>query len=105
MISADQFTPQYSSRFWSRILTWVFLVVSVLASAVLISTTKIEIALPVIALPFVVGLAFINYRLTFLGFIFVLFAFWDTLGYSPLLTSPVKLYVADGMLLLMAALA
>jgi O-antigen ligase len=44
------------------------------------------------------------YRVAFFVFLFTLVSSFDWLGYSPILVKPIKLYVADGILLFMLAL-
>lgn len=57
-----------------------------------------------IGLILAIGVALLRYRVAFEGFCFIFFALFDFIGYVPLLSASIKIYLADGIILLMAVL-
>jgi O-antigen ligase len=73
------------------------------ASVVLVGLPS-QIWIAAIGLILGFGVALVRYRAAFIGFAFLLLAFFDFLGYRPLLTSPVNVFFADGIILMLGVI-
>lgn len=102
MTPDSRFLPQWVYPIRSGWVIWFLLLAGLVGSLSVLVPFKI--ILVVMGLFLATGVSIFYYRTAFIVFAFVLFAFFDFAGYKPVLISPLKIYLADGIILLMAVL-
>lgn len=86
-------------------LIWIVGLTATISLALLINYVPLGTWLAVIAVPLAAGMTLFFYKETLLVFTIALFVFFDLIGYWPLLDKPLRVYTADGILLLLAILS